>query len=115
MTTLLKEMLAVRFVSPHDVILAERYLMEFEDVVAIGREFLVMALILVSPVVVVSLFIGLTVSIFQTVTSIQEQTLTFAPRIVAVVIVMMFMMNWYLEMLDTYTIDAITEMVEYVR
>jgi len=86
--------------------------MEFADAAELGREFLLAALWLVAPVVVVSLIVGLVISIAQTVTSIQEQTLSFAPRIVAVVVLMMFMMNWYLDMLMLYTNDLFQKMVE---
>jgi flagellar biosynthetic protein FliQ len=53
--------------------------------------------------VLVSLLIGLLISIFQTVTSIQEQTLTFAPRILAVGLVLVFTMPWTLEVLMNFT------------
>ena len=89
--------------------------MEFVDVVSMGREFMSIALLLVAPVVIVSLVVGLMISIFQTVTSIQEQTLAFAPRIVAVVVVLMYMMNWYLATLQNYTRDMLTEMVNLVN
>ena len=58
----------------------------------------------VAPVVVVSLAVGLLISIAQTVTSIQEQTLTFAPRIVAVVGIVIFLTPWYLQTLRTFTL-----------
>lgn len=86
--------------------------MEFSEAALIGREFLTMALLLVSPIVIVSLVVGLTISIAQTVTSIQEQTLSFAPRIVAVVILMIFLMNWYLQTLEEYTGRMLTDMVD---
>lgn len=89
--------------------------MDFLDVVAIGREFFAMALLLSAPVVVVSLVVGLLISIGQTVTSVQEQTLSFAPRIVAVVIVLIAMANWYLTTLQNYTTDLLTHMVEFVK
>ena len=89
--------------------------MEFPDVVAIGREFLSTSLLLVAPVVIVSLVVGLVISIGQTVTSIQEQTLSFAPRIVAVVVIIMWMMNWYLETLQNYTQGLLIEMVNFVK
>lgn len=88
--------------------------MDFADASLIAREFLTIALMLVTPVVAVSLIVGLTISLAQTVTSIQEQTLAFAPRIIAVVVVMMFLMNWYLQTLQTYTTNMMTEMVGYV-
>jgi flagellar biosynthetic protein FliQ len=86
--------------------------MEFADAALMGREFLMISLLLVAPVVVVSLVVGLAISILQTVTSIQEQTLSFAPRIVAVVVVLMFAMNWYLQTLQEYTRGLFTEMVD---
>lgn len=89
--------------------------MEIEDVVLIGREFFAMALLLSAPVVIVSLVVGLIISIGQTVTSIQEQTLSFAPRIICVVVVMIFLSNWYLTTLQNYTIGLMTQMVELVK
>lgn len=89
--------------------------MEFMDVVAIGREFFAMALLLSAPVVVVSLVVGLLISIGQTVTSVQEQTLSFAPRIVAVVVVLILMANWYLATLQNYATNVLTQMVEFIR
>ena len=55
------------------------------------------------------------ISIGQTVTSVQEQTLTFAPRIVCVVFLMMMLANWYLVTLQNYTLDLMTKMVELVK
>lgn len=89
--------------------------MEMADVVSMGREFFSMALLLTAPVVVVSLVVGLVISIGQTVTSIQEQTLSFAPRIVAVVALLIWLSNWYLTTLQTYTIGVFTKMIEFVR
>ena len=89
--------------------------MEFLDVVKLGRDFLAIALMLVTPVVAVSLVVGLFISIGQTVTSIQEQTLSFAPRIIAVVLLMMWMMSWYLETLKNYTEGMLIQMVEFVK
>ena len=89
--------------------------MEIEDMVLIGREFFAMALLLTGPVVAVSLVVGLLISIGQTVTSIQEQTLSFAPRIICVVFVLIFMANWYLITLQNYTLGLMTQMVELVK
>ena len=89
--------------------------MELTDVVAIGREFFAMALLLSAPVVAASLVIGLLVSIGQTVTSIQEQTLSFAPRIVGVAIVLIALANWYLTTLQSYTTNIFENMVELIK
>ncbi len=89
--------------------------MDLGSAVSLGREFFVMALLLTAPVVVVSLVVGLIISIGQTVTSIQEQTLSFAPRIVAVVILLIWCANWYLTTLQAYTEQVMVQMVELVR
>jgi flagellar biosynthetic protein FliQ len=72
-------------------------------VVQIGRELLVTALLLSLPTVLVSLLVGLLISVFQTVTSIQEQTLSFAPRIVAVCAALVVSLPWTLETLVNFT------------
>lgn len=74
-----------------------------DEVVLIGRDLLMTAIMLVAPTVVVSLVVGICISIFQTVTSIQEQTLTFAPRIMAVAVVLAVMMPWSLRVLLGFT------------
>lgn len=85
--------------------------MEMNDAITIGRELMMTSLVLVAPIVIVSLVVGLVISVFQTVTSIQEQTLTFAPRIVAVVGVIIFLTPWYLKTLKSYTTELFETMV----
>lgn len=84
--------------------------MEMNDAIIIGRDLMLTSLLLVAPIVIVSLVVGLFISIAQTVTSIQEQTLTFAPRIVAVVGVVILLTPWYLSTLKTFTIAMIEKM-----
>lgn len=81
----------------------------------IGRELMITSLLLVTPVVVVSLVVGLLISIGQTITSIQEQTLTFAPRIVAVVGIVIWMTPWYLQVLQKFTHNVMDYMQEMIR
>ncbi len=71
--------------------------------VQIGRELLMTAMLLALPTFVVSLVVGLTISVFQTITSIQEQTLSFAPRIMAVGIVLAATLPWSLKILINFT------------
>ncbi len=89
--------------------------MEFNEVVYVGRSLLTTSLLLVAPVVIVSLIVGLFISIGQTVTSIQEQTMTFAPKIVAVVVVLLIGLPWYLQKLQAFTNEMFTFMVDVVR
>lgn len=84
--------------------------MEMNDAIMIGRDLMYTALLLIAPIVIVSLVVGLFISIAQTVTSIQEQTLTFAPRIVAVVGITILLTPWYLSILTNFTTDIIEYM-----
>ena len=64
--------------------------MTIDDVTAVAGEALYLIIKTSAPVLLVSLVIGLIISIFQTVTSIQEQTLTFVPKIICVFILNCF-------------------------
>jgi flagellar biosynthetic protein FliQ len=73
------------------------------QVLQIGRDLIVTALLVSLPTLVVSLVVGLVISILQTLTSIQEQTLSFAPRIIAVGIALVVCMPWTLRMVLSFT------------
>lgn len=73
-----------------------------EEVLQIGRELLITSIALVLPTVLISLLVGLTISLFQTVTSIQEQTLTFALRIIAVALTLILTLPWSLQVLVSF-------------
>lgn len=68
-----------------------------EAVLDIARDAIYTIIITAIPLLLVSLIIGLIISIFQTVTSIQEQTLTFVPKILGVFVTMMICGSWMLD------------------
>ncbi len=72
-------------------------------VIDVGREALGTALKLSVPLLAVGLVVGLSVSIVQAVTQIQEQTLSFIPKILAVVATLIFLMPWMLSVIVEYT------------
>ena len=72
-------------------------------------------LIVSSPVLAVSLIVGLVISLFQAVTQIQEFTLTFVPKIIAVFITLFVCFPWIERVLITYTTDLITKIPVYIR
>lgn len=84
--------------------------MDTSQVVQIGRDLLLTALVLSLPAIAASLIVGLCISILQTVTSVQEQTLTFAPRIIAVGAVLIVTLPWSLRVAVGFT----TRMLEMV-
>ncbi|ABV33192.1 MULTISPECIES: flagellar biosynthesis protein FliQ [Pseudothermotoga] len=59
-------------------------------------------LVVVTPALLISLVVGLIISIFQAVTQIHEQTLTFAPKIIVVLLTVMFLGGWMLEKIVEY-------------
>ncbi|HBJ81610.1 MAG: flagellar biosynthesis protein FliQ [Pseudothermotoga sp.] len=59
-------------------------------------------LVAVTPALLISLVVGLIISIFQAVTQIHEQTLTFAPKIIVVLLTVMFLGGWMLEKIIEY-------------
>ncbi|MCR4892316.1 MAG: flagellar biosynthesis protein FliQ [Lachnospiraceae bacterium] len=70
--------------------------MDIGTVTAITRETLYTILITAAPLLLTSLIVGLVVSIFQTVTSIQEQTLTFVPKVISIFLGIMLLGHWML-------------------
>lgn len=68
--------------------------MTVEEVAEIAGRALMVIIKVSMPVLLVSLCIGLLVSIFQTVTSIQEQTLTFVPKIIGIFVTLMLLGSW---------------------
>lgn len=75
--------------------------MEQETVLSIVQNVFVLILVLSSPVLIVSVVIGLMVSVFQTITQIQESTLTFVPKIIAGVVTLIILMPWMLNVFTT--------------
>ncbi len=67
------------------------------------------------PVLLVSLVVGLLVSFFQAITQIQEFTLTFVPKILAVFAVIFVLMPWMAEILINYTRNLLENIPMYIR
>ena len=81
--------------------------MSLIEVVEICRQLLFIAVLLCAPVVAVSLVVGLIISVLQTLTSIQEQTITFAPRIFAAVLTIAAALPWLLRTMLEFTVSMI--------
>ena len=74
-----------------------------DSVLELSTQALELALRVALPLLLVGLVVGLAVSIFQAVTQIQEQTLAFIPKVVALVAVIVIFGPWMLGQLETYT------------
>jgi flagellar biosynthetic protein FliQ len=86
-----------------------------ELVVSIGKSTVEMALILSVPILLCGMAVGLTVSIFQAVTQIQEMTLTFVPKIIAVFIALIIFAPWMIEMMVQFMTGLFTNIPNYIR
>ncbi len=86
-----------------------------EFVISLAQEGIVLTLQTAAPMLGLGLIVGLTVSIFQAVTSIQEMTLTFIPKIIAAFAGLLFFAPWMLEKLMAFTVKIITNIPAYIR
>ncbi len=84
-------------------------------VIDIARQAIVLVLKTSAPMLLASLVIGLIISIFQTVTSIQEQTLTFVPKLIAVFLVIILFGGWILNSLKEYMIELFSQFGYYIN
>ena len=78
-----------------------------EFVIKLGQETLLLVLTVAGPMLVVALVVGFGVGIFQAVTQIHEMTLTFIPKILAVVAVVMVILPWILRKMMDFTIELL--------
>jgi flagellar biosynthesis protein FliQ len=74
-------------------------------VVDLARNAIMLALLISGPMLIVALLVGLTVSVLQAVTQIQEQTLAFVPKLVGVSAVFLLSLPWILQLLVKYTTE----------
>ncbi|MBO5228142.1 MAG: flagellar biosynthesis protein FliQ [Lachnospiraceae bacterium] len=88
--------------------------MTTETVMDIAQEALWLIVTTVAPCLLVTLVVGLIVSIFQTVTSIHEQTLTFVPKILATFLMLLLIGGWMLDNLSTFMEVLWSAFGEYV-
>jgi flagellar biosynthetic protein FliQ len=86
-----------------------------EFVVTFAADGLWMSLLIAAPMLGFGLVIGVMVSIFQAVTSIQEMTLTFIPKILGVMVSILLFFPWMIEMMVGYTAQIILNIPHYIR
>jgi flagellar biosynthetic protein FliQ len=72
-------------------------------IVDLARNMIMTALLIASPMLVVALAVGLVISIIQAVTQIQEQTLSFVPKLVAVAVTFIIALPWIIQIMVRYT------------
>lgn len=81
-----------------------------EFVVNLIRETMYTMLLIASPVLLVSLIVGLIISILQAATSIQEVTLTFVPKVIVIAIVLVLTLPWMMDVLVSFTVSLFQQL-----
>ncbi|MGE7766399.1 flagellar biosynthesis protein FliQ [Peribacillus sp. NPDC096540] len=88
--------------------------MSAEFVIDVAEKGIYMVLIIAGPLMLIALVVGLLVSIFQATTQIQEQTLAFVPKIVAVLLALIFLAPWMLSHLLSYANEIFGNLNRFV-
>jgi flagellar biosynthetic protein FliQ len=81
----------------------------------IGKQALILVLLLGAPMLLLGLAVGVTISILQSVTQIQEMTLTFVPKIVVVVLSLIFFGPWMLRLLTSFSLQLFERLPDLAR
>ncbi|MFP4147208.1 MAG: flagellar biosynthesis protein FliQ [Halorhodospira sp.] len=86
-----------------------------ERAIDLGNETLTVATLLAGPVLLAALIIGLVVGMFQAATQINEQTLSFVPKLAGLVIILFLMTPWMVQVLTDFTEGLIRSIPEIIR
>lgn len=86
-----------------------------DTIVGLMAETIKVTLLVAAPMLIVGLIVGVMISLFQAVTQIQEMTLVFVPKIVAVLITLIAALPWMLGMLLQFTNNLFSSIPMYVR
>ncbi len=89
--------------------------MSGDVVIQLAQEALMIVLLVAAPMLGLGLIVGLAVSVFQATTSIQEQTLAFIPKIVAVFVAILIFGPWMLRIMVGYVTGVFVNLPMYIR
>lgn len=78
-----------------------------ETAIQLIRDALYIVLIIATPLLLVGMILGLVISLIQSVTSIQDQTLTFVPKIISLVVVVVLLLPWILSILGEFALEML--------
>lgn len=88
--------------------------MSADKVIDISRETVMLILKLSAPMLLASLIVGLIISLIQTITSIQEQTLTFVPKLIVTMLMLVLTGGWMLTSLSEFTTELFSGFGDYI-
>ena len=84
-------------------------------IVGLARDAVRTALYVAAPALVVSMVVGLAISVFQVVTSLQDPTVAFVPKVLAVLVVVVLSFPWMMQVLGAFTIRMFTDFNAIVK
>lgn len=89
--------------------------MSDNDVMHLAVQAMMLALKLAGPILIVSLVMGFIISLLQSVTQVQEMTLTFVPKLIAVGLILLFLGNWMMHETVAFTTTIIKDIPNYLQ
>jgi flagellar biosynthesis protein FliQ len=89
--------------------------MNAEFAIELLKTMIYQALTIAAPILITAMVIGLAISLFQAVTTIHEQTLTFVPKALGVIGILLLLMPWIVRSLSEFTISVIQKMPQMVQ
>ncbi len=84
-------------------------------ILTLAKDSITMCILVSAPYLLAALIVGLVISVFQAVTQIQEMTLTFVPKILAIILVFILTLPWMLKKLTTFTQHLILNIPFYIK
>lgn len=89
--------------------------MTLDDVITIGQQAMLITILVSAPMLLSGMVVGLAISILQSVTQIQEITLTFVPKILVVLLSFILFLPWMSDTLINYMQDLFQSMTAYIK
>ena len=80
--------------------------MQPHEAIELGRQALIITLLVCAPILAAGLIVGLIVGLLQAITQVQDQTIAFVPKIVAMLVVLSFCLPWLVDKMMQYCIDV---------
>lgn len=79
--------------------------MTVDDAIDLGRQAIMLTLLVGTPVMLVAALVGLLISLLQAVTQVQDQTISFVPKIVVMFLTILYLLPWFLSQFMDYTTE----------
>lgn len=89
--------------------------MDGNFVIGLGQQIIFLVLEVVGPILIVGMVVGLLINIFQATTQLQEQTLSFIPKIAAVIVVLFLAGPWMLSQITDFTAQILGNLNQYIQ